>query len=141
MVQKYFLDTCIWRDFYELRKSKSGRELGLEAELLILKIIKRKDLILFSESLYKELKNDYTLEEINYMFQILFLAKVLVKIDISKDEFYEAKKLAIERNLPFIDCLNAVQARNNQAIMVTQDKHFFESLKDITLAKKPSEIN
>ena len=68
------------------------------------------------------------------------MAKVLIKIDISKAEFIEAKALSSKRNLPFVDCLNAIQARNHKAIMITRDKHFFENLTDITPAKKPFEI-
>ena len=141
MTKKYFLDTCIWRDFYENRKSKSGRGLGNEAEYIFMIILKRKEKILFSESLYLELRKDYSIDEINEMLTLLFTANVLIKIEITSEEFTEAKKLAQERNIPFIDCLNAVQTRNHKAIMVTQDKHFFEKLKDIIQAKKPLEVN
>jgi len=51
MVEKYFIDTCIWRDFYEDRFSKSGRHLGKYVTELFIKILKRKDKILFSESI------------------------------------------------------------------------------------------
>jgi len=58
MANKYWFDTCIWRDFYEDRLSKTGNPLGLYASDAFVKIIKNKDLILYSESLVWELKKD-----------------------------------------------------------------------------------
>ncbi len=135
------LDTCIWRDFYEDRFSKSGRHLGKEATDLIMKITKEKDKILYSESLIWELKKDYNENEIKDMLNFLFLVEILERVEIKKEEYSEAKKLSDEKNIPFIDCLNAVQARNHKAIMISQDKHFIIDLTDITKTKKPSEIN
>src|SRR3989338_2718659 len=140
MSEKYWLDTSIWRDFYEDRISKAGNPLGEYAAKLFMKILKRKDRILFSESLIWELKKDYDEEGINVMLNLLFMNNVLVKIEITKEEYLESKKLSQERNVPFVDCLNAVQARNNNAIMVSQDKHFHEILKDITKTIKPQDI-
>ena len=48
---EYFIDTCVWRDFYEDRFSKSKKPLGKYAADLFIKILKNKDKILFSESL------------------------------------------------------------------------------------------
>lgn len=141
MIKKYILDTCIWRDFYENRFSKSGRDLGKEANDLFMNIIKSKDKILYSESLIWELKKDYDEKEVNDMLNFLFLAKILERIDIEKEEYQEAKKLSEDRDIPFIDCLNAIHARNHKAFMISQDKHFIIDLKDITKTKRPSEIN
>lgn len=141
MTLKYILDTCIWRDFYENRFSRSGRHLGKEANDLFMKIIKSKNKILYSESLIWELKKDYDEKEVNDMLNFLFLAKILERIDIEKEEYLEAKKISEERNIPFIDCLNAIHARNHKTFMVSQDKHFIVDLKDITKTKRPSEIN
>jgi predicted nucleic acid-binding protein len=104
-------------------------------------IIKNRDKILYSESLIWELKKDYSEREINDMLNILFLSKVLERVEITSEEYSEAKKLAEERNISFVDCLNVVHARNYNAIMISQDKHFIEDLKDIIITKRPSEIN
>jgi len=138
---KYYFDTCIWRDFYENRMSKIGRPLGKYATELFMKILKRKDKILFSKSILGELKKDYSEKEINDLLNILFISKILIKIEIKKEEHEEAKKLSKKRNIPYIDCLNAIQARNNKAIMISQDKHFFEKLSDITKTVRPEQIN
>ncbi len=141
MEQKYLLDTCIWRDFYENRFSLSGNPLGKYATNLFMQILKRKDKILYSEALVWEMKKDYDIEEIFDMLNVLIMGKILLKIDITKEEYSEGKTLCQERNLPFIDCLNAIQARNHKAILVTQDKHFFENLSDITKSVKPQDIS
>jgi len=137
----YLLDTCIWRDFYENRFSKMGRPLGKYATELFMRILKNKDKILFSEALFLELKRDYGQEDIKDMLNLLFLNKTLVKIEITKEEYLEAKNLSQKRNIPFIDCLNAIQARNHKAIMVSQDDHYFKDLADITKSIKPEQIN
>ena len=74
------------------------------------------------------------------MLNLLFLSKILKRIEITKKEHLEAKKLSRERNIPFLDCLNAIQARNYKAIMISQDNHYFEKLSDITKTIKPQEI-
>lgn len=140
MVKKYLFDTCVWRDFYESRSGKTGTPLGKYATNLFIKILKKKDNILFSKALVWELKKDYAEDEVNDMLNLLVLNKILINLEITKDEHLEAKKLSQERNLPYVDCLNAIQARNNSAVLVTQDSHFFEKLADITKSVKPQEI-
>lgn len=136
----YLIDTCIWRDFYENRLGKTGRPIGAYATNLFMSIMKSKEKIIFSESLIWELKKDYSEQDIKDMLQILFLNDRLVKIEITKEEYHEGKKLSAEKNIPFIDCLNAVQARNHHAIMVSRDKHFIENLSDITTTVRPEDI-
>ena len=75
------------------------------------------------------------------MLNLLFMNKVLIKIDITKEEHLEAKKLSKERNIPYVDCLNAIHARNHKAIMISQDEHYIEGLSDITKTVKPEKIN
>ncbi|MCG2718530.1 MAG: PIN domain-containing protein [Nanoarchaeota archaeon] len=141
MVGKYLLDTCIWRDFYENRFSKSGRPLGRYATDLFVKILKNKDEIIFSEALIWELKKDYKENEVNNMLNLIFLNKILINVNITKEEYSEAKKLAQERDLPFVDCLNAIHARNYRAILVSQDDHYLKSLSDISRAVRPEQIS
>lgn len=88
-----------------------------------------------------ELKKDYKEKEIYDMLNLLFLNKVLVKIEITKEEYSEAKKLAQERNLPFVDCLNAVHARDHGAVLVSQDEHYLKCLSDISKTVKPEQVS
>ena len=140
MNNKFWFDTCIWRDFYENRFSKIGRPLGEYATRLFMKILKDKDKILFSEALILELKRDYGEKDVNDMLNLLFLNKTLERIEITKEEHLEAKKLSQERNIPYIDCLNAIHARNHKAMMISQDDHYFKNLIDITKTIKPENI-
>ena len=105
-----------------------------------IKIIKNKELIIFSNTLIWELKKDYKITEITNFLSLFFINNNLKKINITKEEYSEAKELARERNLPFVDCLNAVQAKNYNAVLITQDKHYFEKLSDITKAFKPQQV-
>ena len=142
MPEKFHLiDTCIWRDFYENRFGKSGRPIGEYAANLFIRILKNKGKILFSDSLVWELKKDYDEKSINDMLNVLFINKTLIKIDISKEEYSEAKKLSRERDIPLIDGLNAIQARNHKAMMVSRDEHFIKNLSDIVKPVKPEDIN
>lgn len=141
MALKYFIiDTCIWRDFYEARFSKSGRPLGKYASEFFMKILKQNHKIYFSESLVRELKKDYTSREINDLLIFLSLSKQLLKIDITKEEFVEARDLSTQRKIPFVDCLNAIHARDYNATLVSQDMHILRDLKDIAKAIRPEEL-
>ena len=141
MDKKYLIDTCVWRDFYEDRVSKSERHLGKYATEFFLKVITKKDKIIFSESLIWELKKYCEEKEVIDMLNLLFLNKTLIRIDITKEEHVEAKKLSQQRKIPIMDCLNAVQARNHKATLITQDKHILENLSDIISSKRPEQIS
>lgn len=137
---KYLLDTCVWRDFYENRYSKKGNPLGQYAANLFMKIIGQKDTVLFSEALIKELNKDYKLEEIYRMLWFFDALGILVQIPITPEEYFTGMKLKEERNIPLIDCLYAIHARNHNATLITQDEHFFRNLSDIIKAKRPQDI-
>ncbi|MFO8016960.1 MAG: PIN domain-containing protein [Candidatus Woesearchaeota archaeon] len=139
MTKTYYLDTCIWRDFYEDRFGQEGRPLGMYATRLVMKILKNKNQILYSEALIRELKKAYAEDQINDMLNLLFLNNVLVRIEITREEYKEARKISQQRDIPLVDCLNAVQARNHGAVVISQDKHFSD-LRDIAQVSKPQHI-
>ena len=139
MVCKYYFDTCIWRDHYENRYAFSGKPLGEYATKLFMHIIKNKDILLFSEFIVRELRNDFDEKEINDMLNVLFMTGILKSVEVSEDNYKEAKKIGSERNLPPGDALHAILARNNKAILVSQDEHH-QKLKDIVEVKKPEQI-
>jgi predicted nucleic acid-binding protein len=139
MGSRYLLDTCIWRDFYENRFSRTGRALGDHAAELFLKILRDKDVVVFTDVTLRELNNDYDEKKIQDMLGVLFVAGLLEKVEISGEEYSEAKKIGLERNLPKGDALTAVVARDNDAIVVSQDRHF-QSLTDISEFQRPEEL-
>ena len=115
--------------------------MGKAAAKLFLKIIKNKDKILFSQSLILELEKDYQKDEIYDMLNLLYITGSLIRVEISKEEHLEAKHLTKKRKLPYVDCMNAIQARNNKAILISQDKHLIKDLADITKTVRPERIN
>ena len=136
---KYLFDTCIWRDHYENRFGPQGRPLGKYATKLFMRIFRNKDVLLFSEFIIRELKSDFSENEINEMLNVLFIANILEKVEVFEEDYKEAKKIGLERNLPTGDVLHAIIARNNGAILVSQDNHC-QQLKDIVEVKKPEQI-
>ncbi|MFH1506150.1 MAG: PIN domain-containing protein [archaeon] len=136
---RYYFDTCIWRDFYEDRFGPRGRPLGKYANALVMKIIQDKDTLLFSDFIFKELRLRYEKVEINNMLNFLFVSEILERVAIYKEDQIEAENIAKERNIPPADVLHAILARNNKAIMVSQDKHFLQ-LDDIVEVKRPDEL-
>ena len=135
MAQKYYLDTSIWRDYYENRSDKF-RPLGEWALKLINDAIENGDYILYSDLIVEELKVKYKEEKIKDIFEIIEKRNLLLKVEISDSQAKEAYILCKQRKVAFGDALHSILARDNNAIMVTRDKHFLE-LTDIADIKKP----
>ena len=138
--KKYWFDTCIWRDFYEDRFSRSGNPLGSYATNAFMKVIKNKSLIFYSDAIIYELKRNYDKEEICEMLNVLLVVGVLAWVDITDEEYLEAEEICALKGLPLADCLHAVQSRNCGAILVSQDKHIIDSLYGIVEVKRPQEL-
>lgn len=138
MADKYYIDTSIWRDFYENRSDKL-RPLGEWAYQLFVKITKEKEEVLYSELVIKEMSIEYTLAKIEEIFRIIHDKGLLHKVEISDEQIIEAHKLSRQLGIPSNDCLHAILARDNDAIMVTRDAHFIK-LSDIVEVKKPEEL-
>jgi len=138
MPQKYYLDTCIWRDYSENRGDKF-RPLGEWALRLIKEILERKEHILYSDFVVEELKVKYSEAEIKRIFEIISKRNLLIKADISEAQAKEAAKRCRERKVSFGDALHAILARDNGAIMITRDRHFLE-LDDIAEIKTPEQL-
>ncbi len=115
----YNLDTSILLDAYEKRG-----ENGEEALKLILKLIEENVTIILSDLHIKELKDlNYNLDEINSIFRIFRLGNIK-RVHITRNQEKESKKLASQKDIPKGDVLHAVISRDNDAIMVSRDKHF-----------------
>ena len=138
MAQKFYLDSAIWRDYSENRSDRF-RPLGEWALTLINNALENEDFILYSDMVIKELKVKYSDEEINNILEIVSKRNLLVKVDISESQAKEAAILCGQREVAFGDALHAILARDNNAIMVTRDKHFLE-LTDIAEVKKPEDL-
>ncbi len=138
MQRRYYIDTAIWRDYYENR-SDNLRPLGEWALACITKIIIQEGTILYSDFIKEELKISYSDEEQLRIFEIGSKSECLKRIEISNSEIEEARKISQRRDIPFGDALHAILARNNNATLITRDHHF-EKLQDIVKIRKPEEL-
>ena len=138
MPQKYYIDTCIWRDFHENREDKY-RPLGEWAFNLFRMIRETKSKVLYSDLIIKELLVAYDEKNISQIFKIMQEEELLEKVEIGPEQIQEAIRLQRKKNLPFGDLLHAILARDYNAIMVTRDRHF-ENFTDIVVIKKPEDL-
>jgi predicted nucleic acid-binding protein len=137
MTQKYYFDTSIWVDLYEDRKGYYNEPLGEFALRLFTLIKARKDKLIITDYLVRELEANYSREEINRMLRPF--ESIIEHITATKEQREEAKKLAKERNVPRGDALHAIIARDNKLTLITRDKHF-KRLEDIFKHYKPEEL-
>jgi predicted nucleic acid-binding protein len=134
----FYFDTSIWRDYYESREDRL-RPLGEWAFMLIRQIIEEGSIVLYSDLVIKELAIKYSNEEIDNILLPLKGIDLLVKVSVYSNQKKEASKVSNELNIPFCDVLHAILARDNNAIMVTRDKHFVE-LFQIVEVMKPEDL-
>ena len=80
----------------------------------------------------------YTIDEINTIFNVV-KPNNLRKVHIFRENLKEARSISITRNVPKSNALFAILARDNNAIMVSRDKHFTK-LKGLVKTKKPEEL-
>ncbi len=137
MAGKYYLDACIWKDYFENRSDKF-RPLGDWALGLINKIIKEDGLFIFSDHLLKELENYYSKEELTKFFELI-PEQLIMRLETTEKQAKEAFELKKGLNLPFGDALHAILARDNDAILVSRDKHFYELTKEVKV-NRPEEL-
>jgi predicted nucleic acid-binding protein len=133
--EKYYLDACIWIDYFENRSDRL-RPLGDWAFSLIKKIIDENGLIIFSDLVFEELCALYSQEAIVSMLSIC-PEDTLIRITASYRQINEAKVLSRKLRTPLKDTLHAVLARDNDAILITRDKHFTELFGKVS---KPEEL-
>ena len=117
---KYYIDTCLWIDFIE----------GRTDDDIFVRIIEDEDTILYSYPIEKELLKYFNVSRIRMIYVLLSSKGLLYLVNVNDTEKYEAYNLSNSRNVPFSDALHAVLARDNDAIVLTRDKHFI-LLKDI----------
>src|SRR3989338_3607915 len=130
----FYLDTCIWKDHFENRCGQGGRPLGDFATQLIQKIIKTKDKIIYSDLTIDELLFHHDPEEITEMLAVLNHTGILRKVEISTQDRSMASKLSQTTGIHETDAIHAVLAKEHQAILISQDRHF-QLVKDFIQVK------
>ncbi|MFA5887696.1 MAG: PIN domain-containing protein [Candidatus Nanoarchaeia archaeon] len=136
MQKKYYLDTCIWIDYFENRKDRF-RPLGEWAFQLLRQITEEEDIVLFSRIVIKELKRVYNEQEIESIFSII-PKELLLEAEVFSKQIAEAEIRAKILGIPTNDVIHLIIARDNNAILVTRDKHLL-FLDDIEI-RMPEEL-
>jgi len=137
MSDRFYVDTCIWMDLYEDRSGKDGEPLGEYALNFFTSLLAKRDALIISDLLIRELEMNYSIEEINGMVKPF--EGIMQKAAITSQQRDEAKAVAKERGIPPGDAMHAIIARDDDLILVTRDRHF-EKLKDICKCYKPEDI-
>ena len=130
----YYLDTCIWLDLVEERHDDC-----MAALLFISQTAVEDSLVLFSDVHLWELKKlGFTKEEIANAFKTSSM-KNLRKVHLYREQVKEAGIISSRKEIPRMDVLHAILARDNDAIFVSRDRHFTR-LNDIVETKTPEEL-
>ena len=79
-------------------------------------------------------------ERVNEIFSSF--SSIVKKVNSSDKQVSEARKEWQKRNkeLPFKDVLHAIITRDNNAVLVARDNHFFDYLTSIVEVQKPEDI-
>ena len=134
---RYYIDAFIWRDYFEDRRDKF-RPLGEWALRMLRAIIEDNDIILYSEIVEDELRKAYSQKEITDIFSLV-PPEIFIKVEISENQRKEAFYLSRKLKMFFKDVLHAVLARDNNALLVSRDKHFYE-LQEYVEIKRPEDL-
>lgn len=135
--QRFYLDTGIWRDYFEDRRDNM-RPLGEFAFQFLSRATQQNAVFIVSNLVTKELLKYYSPERVHQLF-------LPFKTNIKSIESTYAQHKEAARAVPFRmeshyeDILHVILARDTQSILVTRDKGF-ESLKDIAKSARPEEI-
>lgn len=125
MARKFYVDTAIWRDYFEDR-SDGMRPLG-DLAFQFLKICrKKKYVVLVSAEVANELLVFYPQSRVDEIFSNF--RDIIVHIEISKEQFSEAHSLWLKKHsgFPFSDVMHSILARDNCATIISRDRHFAE---------------
>lgn len=133
----FYVDTSVWRDYLEDR-GNGIRPLGELAFQFLKKCRKDKAIVIVSDIVLKELEIFLS----NEQTQILFsdFSDIIFEVTHTKkqaDEAYELLK-KFKRGFPLADILHSIIARDEQAVLVTCDKHFRDL--DIAEVRAPEEL-
>ena len=134
---KYYVDSCIWIDFWEDRKGFMNKPLGKYAAEFFLKAFNNK--ILISDVVLSELRDYMYEEDIEELMNIFYRLNIIEFVRFTAKDMKISSQIAEERDIPANDVLHALIASKNDAMLISQDKHFFK-LKDIVIFKRPQDL-
>lgn len=136
MMRLYF-DTSIWLDLFENRDEPMIPKSSYVKELLR-KIIRDNDRIIVSDLVFEELQGlGYSFFDIETLFKPL--QPLLCNVEATPKQYGKAKDISQKRDVPFIDAVHALVARDYAATFITRDRHF-QALCDIVRTAKPEAL-
>lgn len=125
MQRKFYVDTSIWRDYFEDRKN-CIRPLG-DLAFQFLKMCQRKKyVVLVSDLVSRELLGHYSESRAKEVFASF--CDIILHVEISREQKTEAHSLWVKsgKRFPFYDVLHSIVARDNGAAVISRDRHFSE---------------
>ena len=138
MARNFYLDTSIWRDYFEDR-TDGLRPLGEFAFQFLKNCKRQRRRVFYSNLVVQELRADYSEEKIGELF--LPFGDVLVKVPLSNEQISEARAiLSSVTGTHLKDIIHAVLARDNCAVMITRDRHF-DALTGFVEIAKPEDVH
>lgn len=138
MKRAFYLDTAIWRDYFEDRKD-SMRPLGEFAFRLLKNCERNGCTVFYSALVVDELESYYSKERVAEVFSSF--RHILAQVKISDTQVSEARKIATSTEGTHLkDVLHSVLARDNRAVMIARDRHF-DALADFVETAKPEDVH
>lgn len=138
-MKRFYVDTNIWLDF-ALDRKDNIRPLGELAFQFFKKCIRNRWRVLYSGLVEEELGRKLSLKEIRERcFHIISSEGLLVKVELPKEEEYEAEKICKAEKVPLADAIHALIAKDNKAIVISRNFHF-AALSKIVKVALPEEI-
>ncbi len=134
MRKRFYVDTSVWRDYFEDR-SDGVRPLGEFAFQFLKKCEKNESVVLYSEAVISEFER---FPEFIKEFQDSFRVSIAIVL-VSEKQVAESEAIANKKAVPFGDALHAVLARDNNAMLVSRDRHF-EELQEIVECCVPEKV-
>ncbi|MFH0714540.1 MAG: PIN domain-containing protein [Candidatus Diapherotrites archaeon] len=136
--QKFYVDTSVWRDYFEDR-SDGLRPLGEFAFRFLKWCQSQHCAILVSDAVELELRIFASGEKVRLIFQefeesIVHVVATTAEVEEART-FWEKNR----KRFPLADILHSIVARDNDAVLVSRDNHFKEI--EIVQSFKPEEIN
>lgn len=137
MPKKFYIDTSIWRDYFEDRND-GIKPLGEFAFQFLKKCLKEKSQIIFSDIVLKELKGYFSEEQIKTMLGRFF--EIIVETKLTQKQAEESLQLLKKfgKKSHLADITHAIIARDFKAAVVSRDRHFFAL--DFVETKFPEEL-
>jgi predicted nucleic acid-binding protein len=138
---KVLVDSNMFLDYY-LNRSDGLIPIGEFAFKFIQEAIGCKYLVIVSSSVIGEVKDKLGFSEFELnekVFNGLIKRNKLQIIKETTEQVIKARKLSLERNLPVVDCVQAIIAHEENFLIVSRDFHFNE-LNDFAETLKPEDL-